>query len=358
MPNWTESMQQTFEYYIVDPGTWKDVKLIDHVKTCKIDWDSTADTLASASIDLGEDIGEAYIRIYLITIQNGVKEKHPLGTFLVQTIPDNFDGRSRIVSADAYSPLLELNEKYPPFGFCVRKGQNIMEHVYMLTRDNVRAPVVEAECDENLFSHYIVDPDEKWLSCIKDLMTNAKYIFALDEMGRILFAPKQETEALQPVWTFDDGNSSILYPDIDTDLDLYGIPNVVEVMYSDGVNYKEGGEVYYARVVNDDPDSPTSTVRRGREIVHRVTDPSIIGNPTNNGIKKYAEILLKELSSVERTITYTHGYCPVRIGDCVRINYERAGLTGIKARVIRQSISCEPGTPVTETAVYTKKYWR
>lgn len=354
MPNWTESMQQTFEYYKVDPGTWKDIELIDKVKSCTIEWDSTSDTLLSANIDLDEDIGEVYIRVYLITIQNGLKEKHPLGTVLVQTIPDSFDGRSRIVSADAYSPLLELNEKYPPFGFCVMKNQNIMDQVYMLTRDNVRAPVVKANCDETLFNHYVADSDEKWLSCIKDLMTNAKYIFALDEMGRILFAPKQETEALTPVWTFDDSNTSILYPDIDSDLDLYGIPNVVEVMYS---NIDEG-KYYYARAVNDDITSPTSVKNRGREIVHRVTEPSIIGEPSKDRIQEYAELLLKELSSVERTITYTHGYCPVRIGDCVRINYERAGLTNIKARVISQSISCEPGTPVTEKAVYTMKYWR
>lgn len=356
MPNWTESMQQTFEYYIVDPGTWKDVKLIDHIKSCNISWDSSSDTVMSASLDLGEDIGEAYVRIYLITIQNGVTEKHPLGTVLVQTIPGTFDGRSRMISADAYSPLLELNEKYPPFGFSVKKGDNIMKQVYMLTRDNLRAPVVETTCEETLFNHYIVDSDDKWLPCIKDLMANAKYIFSLDEMGRVLFAPKQETDALQPVWTFDDGNSSILYPDMDDEMDLYGIPNVVEVMCSNVDD--QGGGVYYARVVNDDPDSPTSTMRRGREIVHRVTDPSIIGNPTEDRIKKYAEQLLRELSSVERTVSYTHGYCPVRIGDCVRINYERAGLTDIKARVISQRISCEPGTPVSETAVYTKKYWR
>lgn len=355
MPNWTESMQQTFEYYKVDPGTWKDIELLERVKSCTIEWDSTSDTLLSASIDLDDDVGENYIRVYLITIQNGVKEKHPLGTFLVQTIPDSFDGRSRIISADAYSPLLELNEKYPPFGFFVKKGENIMDQVYRLTSENVRAPVVKAEYGETLFSHYVADEDEKWLSCIQDLLDNAKYIFELDEMGKILFKPKQETEALQPVWTFDDSNSSILYPDIDTDLDLYGIPNVVEVKYSN----VDTGDCISVTVVNDDITSPTSIKNRGRKIVHRVSEPSIIGGePNKERITEYAELLLKELSSVERTITYTHGYCPVRIGDCIRINYERAGLTNIKARVISQSISCEPGTPVTEKAVYTMKYWR
>lgn len=358
MPNWTESMQQTFEFYIVDPGTWEDVRLIDHVISCTIDRDKSVDTLESASFELSDDIGETYIRVYLVTIQNGVKERHPLGTFLVQTVPNSFDGRIRSISADAYSPLIELNEKYPPFGFCVGKGANIMEQVYILTRDNVRAPVLKADCPETMFSHFVVDSDDKWLSCILDLLANAKYEFSLDEKSRILFYPKQKTEALQPVWTFDDGNSSILYPDMDSELDLYGIPNVVEVMYSNGVDYNEGGRVYYARVVNDDPDSITSTVRRGREIVHRVTDPSIIGNPSEDRIKEYAETLLKELSTVERTISYMHGYCPVRVGDCVRINYEGAGFTDIKARVISQSISCVPGTPVSETAVYAKKYWR
>ena len=41
------------------------------------------------------------------------------------------------------------------------------------------------------------------------------------------------------------------------------------------------------------------------------------------------------------------------MGDCVRLNYSRAGLTNVKAKVISQSIDCRPGCPVTETAVFT-----
>lgn len=80
------------------------------------------------------------------------------------------------------------------------------------------------------------------------------------------------------------------------------------------------------RVVNDDPNSPTSTVNRGREIIHRVTDLQLAGEPTDRQIKDYATTLLSQLSSVEYTLTYSHGYCPVRLYDCVRLNYERAGL--------------------------------
>ena len=351
MVDWTESMQQSFEYYIVDPGTWRDIKRFDNVKSCTISRDSGAETLGSASIKVTESVGECYMRVYLITIQNGVKEKHPLGTFLVQTPSSSFNGKVRDVKMDAYTPLLELKENPPPIGYSILKNENIMDMSYQLTRDNVRAPVVKTECSTTLFDDFVADTNDTWLTFLTDFMANAKYTFSLDEMGRILFSPKQDMASLQPIWTYDDDNSSILYPELSMDHDLYGIPNVVEVVYSNGKDH------YYSRVVNDNPNSPISTVNRGREIIHRVTDPDLIGDPTENQIHEYANQLLRELSSIEYKITYTHGYCPTRLGDCVRLNYSRAGLTDIKAKVISQSIKCEPGCPVTEKALITSKLW-
>lgn len=349
--DWTKSMTQTFKYYIVDPGTWKDDKEITTVKSSTIKRDESSETLGSATIDVDDLLGEDYIRVYLIANQNGVEEKVPLGTFLVQTPSSSFDGKVRSVSMDAYTPLLELKEKQPAIGYSVLKGENIMQLAYRLVRENARAPVIEALSDETLFDDFVAYTDDTWLTFVSDLIANAKYSFSLDELGRILFAPEQKIASLQPVWTYDDDNSSILYSDIDLDHDLYGIPNVVEVIYSNG------GNNYYARVVNDDPNSPLSTVSRGREIVYRVTDPDLIGDPTSNQIQEYAENTLKNLSAVEYTVTYSHGYCPVRVGDCVRLNYERAGITDVKAKVISQSISCESGCKVDETAVFTTKLW-
>lgn len=352
MIDWTSSMQQTFEYYIVDPRTWKDTAQLRTVKSCTISRDSTADTLGSATLDVSESLGESYIRVYLVTIQNGVTEKHPLGTFLVQTPASSFDGKVRAVSMDSYTPLLELKEDQPPIGYYIPKKTNVMDIAYKLTRENVRAPVVPAKSATTLFNDFVSDPNDNWLTFLKDLLAYAKYHFELDDLGRIIFAPNQDAASLQYVWTFGDDDKSILHPSTSLDHDLYGIPNVVEVTYSD-VN-----ECYHARIVNDDPNSPTSTVRRGREIVYRESNPTSIGDPTEDGVKRYAEQLLRDLSTVEYTVSYTHGYCPVRVGDAVRLNYTRAELTNIKAKVISQSIKCEPGCPVTEKAVFTMKLWR
>ena len=352
MVNWSAPMQQTFEYYIVEPNTWKDLKPVNTIKSSTIKRDSEAETRGSATLNITESIGECYIRIYLVTIQNGVKEKHPLATVLVQSPSSSFDGRIKDVTMDAYTPLLELKEKQPPIGYYVAKNDNVMDAAYKLTRENLRAPISEPKCSETLFNNFIADVDDTWLSFLIDLMNNAKYTFDIDELGRILFSPKQDTASLQPVWTFNDDNSSILLPELSVDHDLYKIPNAVEVIYSNGkINYQ-------TKIVNDDPNSPISTVNRGREILYRETDPNVIGDPTENRIDEYAKQLLKDLSTIEYTVTYTHGYCPVRVGDCVRLNYTRAGIKNVKAKIISQSIKCEPGCPVTEKAVFTNKLWR
>lgn len=352
MIDWLSSMQQTFEYYTVDPNTWKDVKRLENVRSCTIDRDSEAETLGSATINMLEAVNECYIRIYLIAIQNGIMYKEPLGTFLVQTPSWSFDGKTKELSVDAYTPLLELKENLPPIGYSLLKGDNVMDTAYRLCRERVRAPVIETSCSTTLYTDFVANSNDNWLIFLTDLIANAKYVFDLDELGRILFLPVQKTASLQPVWTYTDDNSSILYPDISLDRDLYGIPNVVEVIYS------SGSDTYHARVVNNDPNSPISTVNRGREIVHRVTNPSLYGDPTENQTQEYAERLLRELSTLECTVTYSHGYCPVRVNDCVRLNYTRSGISGVKAKVINQSIDCSAGCKVTETAVYTTNLWR
>ena len=352
MPDWTKTMQQTFEYYIVDPGSWRDIRKINTVISSSITRDSSLETLGSANITISESIGECYIRIYLITIQNGIREKHSLGTFLVQSPSFSFDGKNKNVTLDAYTPLLELKENPTPLGYSVLKDENILETAYRITREQVRAPVVKPQKDETLNTNFVANINDTWITFIRDLIANADYSLDLDEMGRIFFAPKQDTMSLQPIWTYDDSNSSILYPELSVDRDLYGIPNVVEVIYSNGNEY------YYGKAVNDDVSSPISTINRGRQITHRESNPSLLGSPNQARIQEYAENLLKELSSLEYTVTYTHGYCPVRVGDCVRLNYSRAGINGIKAKVISQNINCESGCPVTEKAVFTTELWR
>lgn len=359
MIDWTASMQQVFEFYIVDPATWKNKTLLTKVTSCTIDYSLEDEIIAGAKIDIEEDIGECYIRVYLVCNQNGESESVPLGTFLVQTPSTMFDGRTKKRTLDCYSPLLELRDIRPPQGYALMKGDKIMDYAYRLTQENARAPVVPAaeRTDGNdslmfLQNNFLADfSQDTWFSFINDLIANAKCRFMLDEMGRILFAAEQKLSAMQPKWEYRDNEISILKADITSEQDLYGVPNVVEVLYSTGSFYR------FSRIENTDETSPVSIPARGRVVLYRESNPGSLSNPSQEELDSYAEDLLESLSSMECRLTYTHGYNCVHIGDCVLINYERAGLINIKAKVVSQTITCTPGCEVNETVVYTKKVW-
>lgn len=351
MIDWHKSMQQSFEFYRVDPNTWADEKPMDLILSGSVTRDEDSETRCSAEFDTSDVFEECYVRVYLIAIQNGIKHPEPLGTFLCQTPNDKYDGRIHSISVDAYSPLTELKEKGPPIGYALMSGTNIMTAASEITRQSLRAPVVPASGTAILTSDFIANLDDTWLGFISDLIAKAGYHLDLDEMGRIIFSPEQDYYSLQPRWVYDDSNSSILFPELSVSRDLYNVPNVVEVVYS------TDSETLYSRVVNDSKNSPISTVNRGREIVHRETSPDLVGSPTQWQLDLYAKDLLKRLSSLEYTLTYSHGYCPVRVGDCVLLNYTRQNLVNVKAKVTRQTIKCETGCRVEETAVYTENLW-
>lgn len=356
MIDWTRSMQQTYEFYTVDPDSWGDKEKITTIESCSITRDASVDTLGSASFDCNGILDEQYIRVYLRVKQDGENDRVCLGTFLTQTPSDKFDGKRRTISLDGYTPLIELKLDYPSLGYTVRKDTQIMDTVYRLCVEHMRAPVSEAKADKNLYNHFVANTDDTWFSYISDLMANAKYHFGLEPEGKVIFEPQIELQAMRPIWEYNDDNSSILLPEITNERDLFNVPNVVEVVYS------TDGEIYTSVAINDDPNSITSTVSRGHIVRYRDTRPNIsenmLGDNAQSYLDEYAERLLRNLSNIEHELTYSHGYCPVRLGDCVLLNYERAGLRNVRAKVTRQEIECETGCTVSETAVYTTQLWR
>lgn len=351
MTDWSREMEQTFEYYTVDAGTWKDVRKLDTVTSCSLSFDSTDKYIATASLGIDEDLGERYVRAYLITKQDGVREKHPLLCFLTQWTGNTFDGTHTSSSVDCYAPLYELAEKQPALGYFIEEGKDIPTAAYMTARENMRAPVVRPSEGESLSAAFVANSGDTWLTFEQDLLSTSNLHFAYDEQTRILFEPDKKLSAMSPVTTYTDNNSSILLPSCTQEKDLYNIPNVVEVVYSDGTR------IYYGKAVNDDPNSAVSTVHRGREIPVVITDPVFSGIPTESMVQDYAKDELAKRSTLIVKVTYKHGFNDVRLGDAVLINNTRAGITNTIARVTAQSFECKAGIEVTETAEYEQKYW-
>ena len=358
MTDWHRGRRQTFAYYEVDPSTWRDRAPIAAVTGCTIDREADGSLLESASIEVDEDVtAERYVRVYLVTEQrpygghDRVSERTCLGTFLVQTPSATYDGRTIHRTLDAYSPLLELRDDVPPAGYTLAAGTLPLQAAAAICRDACHAPVVSDSPGTALAAAHTAADGDTWLDVVTDLLSYEGREVALDQFGRIVFAPKRQTAALAPVWTFADDNSSILEAEVTEEYDWYGLPNVVEAVWS------SPSRTLVSRAVNDSPNSPLSTVSRGRRVVYRIDSPEVSDDPTQEELDEYAVSKLREMSSVERTVTYTHGYCPVRVGDAVRLDYRAHGLD-VRARVVSQRITCETDCPVQETAVYTENLWR
>lgn len=366
--DWTKSMKQTYEFYIVNPVNGNNIKKLDTVISASVSRDITTDTQVSGSIEYDGELDEEYVRIYLVAEQGDEIEKIPLITMLCQTPSTSFNGKRKTTSITGYSPLIELQNVYPPLGYTIpsmamNPNTNLGELIPRICEDNMRMKVLTMPQDESmvrltqqvLAQSYVSDPSRSWFDLVQDLLGMTSYRARVDELGKIFFEKTQPIAQMTPIYTFDSNNSSILSSDISIDRDLYGIPNVIEVI----VTLLDGSSIS-AVAINDDKNSAASTTSRGRKVVQRVINPDNLGKLSNDSEGKeraieYANELLEQASTLEYKISYKHGYCGNNIGDCVRINYPQAGINNEKAYVVSQKIDCKTGCTVEETAILTKK---
>ena len=371
--DWTRSMQQTFEYYTVDPRTWYDQRRLDQVMSSNHSIDLTSEMRGSATLNTTEQLPESYIRTYMRCKQDGVEQRVCLGTYLYMTSQCQFDGIKHNYTMTGYTPLVELQESLPPLGYFiygkVKKGSEaplITEEIRKAIVNNTRCELeMNVQIAKPLLNNFVAGTSDNWLTVVNNLLSasnEAKYMLTVDEWGSLQLKNSPSVASMQPKFVYDDGNASILLPSVDTSDDLFSIPNAVELIFVGNTRYRPCRVV----VKNEDESSPVSVQNRGREITKRYTINNIAipttSNPTEEVIRELvtsqAYTLLETLSTVQKTISYSHGYCGTKVGDCVMINYVRAGLENIKAVITSQKINCTPGCQVDETAVYTKKYWR
>lgn len=375
--DWTKSMRQTYEVYIVDPSTWLDSKLLDTVTGASITRDITSDTVVSGSIEYVGEIDEEYIRVYLIAEQGEEYEKIPLITMLCQTPSMEYNGKYKKTSITGYSPILELEGEFPPLGYTVPRNYpswyaktkqdqcnvHLGDLIPQLTQEHCRAPIGELIIEDEetkslnaLYKEYVCGQEDTWKSVIFKLMEMINVKMMVSPLGEINFYESPNYLTLQPKWTYTSDNSSILNTDLSVERDLYGVPNVVEIIIT-----TTSGQNVIGTATNEDESSITSIQNRGRRVVHREVNPDILGKVSSKtgefAAEDYAKELLQRLSSLTYTISYTHGYCPVHVGDCVLINYPDAGISNERAYVLTQNIDCKTGCQVQETAILVKSLW-
>lgn len=352
MIDWTSNMRQYFEFWVVSPISWTDTYMLDNVSGAAISKDLNSITLGSASFDLTDFTGENYIRSYLVAEQNGESERVCLGTHLVQSPVTSFNGFYSTVTSNAYTPLTELNENYPPMYYLIPKGTDITKWVYDCVETNSRVKTIK-DFNESIISKYdyVANSDDTWLNFLVSVMRQNGLSYGITAEGMFYIYKSFRYDRTMSVYSFETGENSIILPSIKYSQDIYKIPNVVEVYTSNSKGYNK------IRLVNQS-DGKASIMSRGREIVYRETSPSLTGIPSNEEVENYAKQLMENLSTIQVELSFTHAYTPeVNIGDTVTINYPEAGLNTQPAKIISQDLDLKSGLLVKTTAMFEQKYW-
>lgn len=347
MIDWSRSYNPTWRYFLVDCETWRDMRPLSSVTSCKVKFSRAAAIPEDVQVDVEDELPpESILRVYLDAEQDGVLERIPVAT-AVLTSRDELHGTVEKSTLRGYGTLMSLEDDVPALLATVAGGV-VVEQAAAVCESGM-APVVKPTDSTALESVVVADPKASKLAFARAIAAKAGYDVSSDAYGRTVF-PRLPGVAAAPAITLVDDGETVLVGDVKRKQDLRKVPNYCEVRVTNGTSTVVGS------AVNDDRNSAVSTVARGRRVPLIIEDPDELqGDVTAAEVAEFAAVQLEAASQVACTVSYSHDYAPVNVGDCIRLV---RGSLDVTAIVETMSISCDTSCRVEATASYIESYWR
>ena len=329
---WSKGYSSSYYMTIVDSSTWRDLSRVD-ITNGSIDRVSTG-LLNSGSVTVTEwNRGETYVRVYLDTRQGDSSEHIPLITGLTSVPEKQMNGVVKSYNVQIYSVLKPLEDILLPRGWYAPAGSDGAKVISELMKVTP-APVEVTGEAPRLSEAIIAEENETYLSMTEKILLAINWRIRLKGDGTIELTDKASSVSIN----FDPVNADYIEPDVSIERDWFNCPNVFRAT--------SGNLSGIAR--DDDPDSPLSTVSRGREIWRNETASDF---NTGETIAEYASRRLKEEQQFATTARYARRFVPdIYPSDIVYLMYPEQALQG--AYVIdNQSVALGYAARTTEEVV-------
>lgn len=261
-----------------------------------------------------------YIGGYRKIIIPGEEIKTPLGVFLLSTPTRTIDEAGVIKrNIEAYDQLLVLQEDKTTGTFLIEAGTKFTDAIkniltvagithYNITDTDLELPV-----------------DREWeggtpkLEIINELLEAMNYQpLWFDAEGYAIVRPYERPDVRSVEMTYRDDEEGVFLPTMEETYDFFNVPNRFVLVVSEP-EMDEMKSIY----TNENPDSPTSTVSRGRVI----TEYRQVEAPDKETLDSLAERAAYEASQVyqevkmETKIIPTHSH-----NNMVRLEYRKLGI--------------------------------
>lgn len=249
-----------------------------------------------------------------VMIVNGLP--YPLGVFIptTQSVSAETVSRVSIQAYDRCQRVLDTNSALPVYW---PRGTLYLDAVEQLL-SAAGITTVFTTPNEAAFA----EPREDWpagtpyLTIVNDLLAEINYkTLFFDANGAAVLEPASIPEASQIRHTLDDADpETLVVLPITRTNDVFSAPNKFIVFCAN----PDKDENMIAVAVNDNPQSPISTVRRGREIV-RVSAVDNIASQAE--LQAYAERLRNDSLLTGETVSVSTGLIPGwKVGDAVALH--------------------------------------
>lgn len=328
--NWNKGFSASYYAYFIDPASWRETERLEitggNIKRTDEGLRDSAD-LYCVSYEQGKD---RYIRVYLDARQHGGAAHVPLFTGLATSPSRDIEGFYETNSLECYSVLKAADDVLLDRGYYVSAGANGAAVIRDLL-SCCPAPVITEEATPSLQSSIIAEDGETRLSMAEKVLAAIGWRIRIHGDGTIELCRKGASNLAR----FDPIEQDVLEPTIAVKYDWYACPNVFRAVHED----------LSAIARDDSPDSPLSTVSRGREVWAEETSCEF---NTGESISEYAIRRLRELQQTKLTAEYDRRFHPdVLVGDLIRLHYPAQSLDGL-FRVKSQNIELGYNAKTTE----------
>lgn len=335
--NWNKSYSSQWKVYRVNRQTWADKEEIQNIDAVDITKTADGDLLESGSMEISGEFESDYYRIALIAEQDGQVERVDVATLLFDVASGKINRGITVPTADGYSVLYPASVAKMITGDYAPKGINGAEYAGEILKETLNAPV-RVEGSFTLNDNIVHEIGDSVLEAAWSVLDAGGFVIQIDGRGTVHIKKKPIDISLQ----IDTSNARLLLPEISYSNDMSDIPNRYIVV--SGANI--------TTVVNDDPESPVSSVNRGYYVDEVDESPEPVNGET---LGQYAKRKLEELSVLNDERDYTREYAP----DVYIYSMVRASLDGLEGdlRVQEQGINCKNGITINEKAVREVKLW-
>jgi hypothetical protein len=287
---------------------------------------ATFDILDDGSINYLADRIKPYVRLEM---PDGGWAEFPMGVFLLSTPPRHFDGTTITRQVQAYDQLQVLADSKVGSRYTFAAGSNYIFAVNELLFESGIIDFNTANSPATMPVAIDYEAGTSRLAIINDLLGRVNYrsIF-FDADGRCQAIPYVLPDQRAIEWTYITDSNSVMNPEMEDALDLFGVPNQWIVVVSE-----PDRAVLNSTYTNSNTASPTSTVNRGRTIVKFVTQQ--MDAPDQATLDAITKRMAFEDSQVFRHFTFDTSLMPMHAdSDVVQIVVGELGLNG---RYVEQS---------------------